>query len=129
MFWKKTKSKKEEAKVCTGLSSTLCTPHTTQITQGPPISLTETRTDFSLSHIDFFFLYITGLLVTSIKCLLPIHTEALEVSSTLGVQGCSRTTLGTSTARSSQRWLLWVRAALTSISGGSEASGPRHSSR
>lgn len=82
----KTKSKKEEAKVCTGLSSTLCTPHTTRTTQGPPISLTETRTDFSLSHIDFFFLYITDLLVTSIKCLLPVHTEALKVSSTLGVQ-------------------------------------------
>lgn len=86
---KKNKNKKEEAKVCTGLSSTLCTPHTTRTTQGPPISLTETRTDFSLSHIDFFFLYITGLLVTSIKCLLPIHTEALEVSSTLGVQWVS----------------------------------------
>lgn len=56
MFWKN-KSKEEEAKVCTGLSSVLCTPHTTRTTQGLPISLAETRTDFSLSHIDFFPLY------------------------------------------------------------------------
>lgn len=41
------------------------------------------------SYRFFFFLYITDLLVTSIKCILSVHTESLEVSSTLGVQWAS----------------------------------------
>jgi len=68
-------------------------PFSVHLTQHEPLRdfpshLAETRTDFSLNHIDFF-LYITDLLVTSIKCILSVHTESLEVSSTLGVQWAS----------------------------------------